>query len=260
MNLEHLARTISDWIALKVRQSGARGVVIGLSGGVDSATVMALSQRALGQRVLAVIMPCESIEDNAKDALEIAGRFRVPAVTVPLDKPYRQLVELLPDATQTARANLKARLRMAVLYSYANTLNYLVAGTGNRTEIAVGYFTKYGDGAADILPIGGLLKRQVRELARCLEIPASIIDKTPSAGLWLGQTDEEELGLSYELLDRVIEALDEDREPAVEPQVAAKVKALIEASHHKRALPPICPVGSPPTCIGTALGAAPGRR
>ncbi len=243
MNVERFSKTISEWIAGRVQEAGAEGVVVGLSGGVDSAVVLALCRCALGEKVLAVISPCESAEQDEKDALEVASALGVEVLEVQLDRPYRGLIELLARPTEIARANLKARLRMAVLYFYANTLNYLVSGTGNRSELAVGYFTKYGDGAADILPIGAVLKRQVRELARHLGIQQRIIDKPPSAGLWPGQTDEEELGLSYDTLDEIIEAIDDERPPAAPADAVAKVEALIEGSRHKRAPPPVCPVG-----------------
>ncbi len=253
MKAEHLSKVIGDWIARKVHEAGAKGVVVGLSGGVDSAVVLALSRRALGENVLGVIMPCESREQDAKDALEMASALWVATVRVDLDRPYHQLLELLPTGVAMAKANLKARLRMTVLYSYANTLDYLVAGTGNKSELTVGYFTKYGDGGADILPIGGLLKRHVRDLAKHLKIPARIIQKPPSAGLWPGQTDEEELGISYEVLDEIIDALDANRRPAAPAEAVRRVKALVEASGHKRALPAICPVG---TRSGTPEGTA----
>ena len=243
MNVEEVARKISGWMADRTRAAGARGVAVGLSGGVDSAVVLALAQRGLGPDVLGVMMPCESPGRDANDALEVAASLGVATSTVHLGGPYRKLLEVIPSGSELAKANLKARLRMATLYFFANTLNYLVAGTGNKSELAVGYFTKYGDGAADILPIGGLLKRQVRELAAHLGVPRKIVDKPPSAGLWPGQTDEGELGISYEALDEIIDAIDAGREPAAPAETVAKVKARIDASHHKRMCPPICEVG-----------------
>ena len=133
-----------------------------------------------------------------------------------------------------ALANVKPRLRMTALYFVANSLNYLVAGTGNRSELTIGYFTKYGDGAADVLPIGPLLKSEVQALARELEIPAPIIEKTPSAGLWLGQTDEHEMGFSYADLERYLTAGPD----AVSPALAMRIERLVRSSEHKRALAP----------------------
>jgi NAD+ synthase len=128
---------------------------------------------------------------------------------------------------------------MITLYYFANNLNYLVAGTGNKSEALVGYFTKYGDGGVDILPLGGLLKTEVRELARELDIPEKIIDKTPSAGLWQGQTDEAELGITYQDLDKTLQALESGKTSALPPKLVAKVKNLIAISEHKRRPPPI---------------------
>ena len=141
------------------------------------------------------------------------------------------------DAIQTRRplANVKPRLRMTTLYLLANSLGYLVAGTGNRSELSIGYFTKHGDGAADLLPIGHLVKSEVRALARELNVPGAIIERTPSAGLWIGQSDEEEMGFTYAQLERY---LDEGPQ-GVSPAIAMKIERLIRSSEHKRALPPI---------------------
>ncbi|MFN3966799.1 MAG: NAD(+) synthase, partial [Endomicrobiia bacterium] len=129
-----------------------------------------------------------------------------------------------------ARGNLKPRLRMLVLYYFANKLNYLVAGTGNKSEIMMGYFTKYGDGGVDILPIGDLLKKDVIQLARKLEIPERIINKKPSAGLWPGQTDEEEMGITYKKLDKILESKSKN----------SKIENIIKKTEHKRKPPEIC--------------------
>ena len=135
--------------------------------------------------------------------------------------------------TRLARANLKARLRMVTLYHVANQMKYLVAGSGNRSELTVGYFTKHGDSGVDILPLGNLVKKEVRELARFLKIPPAIIDKPPSAGLWAGQTDEAEMGFSYEALDRYILTGDAPEE------IKKRIVALKAASVHKCTTPPV---------------------
>ena len=127
-------------------------------------------------------------------------------------------------------ANLKPRLRMSTLYFIANSLNYLVVGTGNRSELTIGYFTKHGDGAADLLPLGRLLKSEVRELAIELEIPQSIIDKAPSAGLWAGQTDEDEMGFAYSDLERYLKGGPE----GVAPALAMRIERLVRTTEHKR--------------------------
>ena len=240
MDATRVAGAIAGWIRERTQEAGARGIVVGLSGGLDSAVVLALSRMAVGEHVLAVIMPCQSVGDDALHAAEAAQAFDVRTTTVELDGPYEQLLALLPEGAAMASANLKARPRMATLYYHANSLNCLVAGTGNRSELAVGYFTKYGDGGVDILPIGGLLKTQVRLLAAELGVPQAIIDKPPSAGLLPGQTDEGELGLTYEMLDRTIEALDKGEQPDAPEGVVDRIRALIRAASHKGSLPPVC--------------------
>ena len=128
---------------------------------------------------------------------------------------------------------------MSVLYYFANSLNYLVVGTGNRSEFQIGYFTKYGDGGCDILPLAGLLKREVRKLAKDLGIPNEIIVRPPSAGLWKGQTDEGEIGLEYDDLDRCLVAIKNGKTKGIEKKSLAKVKSMVRASDHKRKMPPI---------------------
>ena len=169
----------------------------------------------------------------------MAAKFSIPTTEVVLDDIFTALRQILPDykssptASLTAQANLKARLRMLTLYYIANQLQYMVAGSGNKSELSVGYFTKYGDGGADILPLGALVKGHVIELARYFGIPQEVIDKPPSAGLWEGQTDEAEMGISYNALDHYLltgESSDELRK---------KIEAMIAANAHKRTMPPI---------------------
>jgi NAD+ synthase len=138
---------------------------------------------------------------------------------------------------QMPEANVKPRLRMTALYFIANSLNYLVAGTGNRSEVALGYFTKYGDGGVDLLPIGGLLKSEVRALGRDLGVPERVIVKPPTAGLWVGQTDEAEMGFTYDTLEAYLR----DGPSAVDHAVAERIERLRKVSDHKRALPPVGP-------------------
>jgi NAD+ synthase len=234
-----LVDQLVGWIAESVRGQGARGAVVGLSGGIDSAVTAALCVRALGDDVLGVMMPCESDRTDEEDALLMVSDLDLAAVTVRLDGVFDSFVDALPDAELKVRANLKPRLRMAALYYLANTHSYLVVGTGNKTELMLGYFTKYGDGGVDLLPLGGLYKTQVRQLARELDIPRRIVEKPPSAGLWAGQTDEEELGMAYEDLDRTLEAIEGCR-PKDGPQGALRrVARMIGSSAHKRTCVPI---------------------
>ena len=239
MNIEALAEKLTSWIRDEITARGSLGVVVGISGGIDSSVLAVLCQRAFPRNTLGVLIPCHSNPEDKAHAQAVAEKFNIPTVEVVLDEIYSTLLEKLPDLnTDTAlrhlaQANLKPRLRMVTLYYIANQLKYMVAGSGNRSEVAIGYFTKYGDGGVDIMPLGNLVKAQVKELASFLGIPQPIIDKPPSAGLWEGQTDEAEMGISYEALDRFIltgEAPDEVRK---------KLEAMMARSAHKRSLPPI---------------------
>lgn len=237
-----LADRISKWMTAYLRGAGARGFVVGLSGGVDSAVVAVLAQRAvqdIGKHLLGVLMPCHSIAEDADLARLLARTFDIETVTVDLAPAYDALLAALPPGSDLARANLKPRLRMTTLYYLANEREYLVAGTGNRSELMAGYFTKYGDGGVDLLPLGDLLKTQVWDLARELGVPAAIVNRAPSAGLWRGQTDEEDLGVTYAALDRTLAALERDDTSDVDPVTLTRVQELIACSTHKRVLPPI---------------------
>jgi NAD+ synthase len=243
------AADIADWIQQQVTGASARGVVVGLSGGLDSAVVARLCQIAMPSRVVSAILPCHSDPRDERDAKLVASHFGLPVVGIDLGPTYDLLVNDLktmflqiPDDQAAAAgtstdikaslplANIKPRLRMSALYFIANSLNYLVAGTGNRSELTIGYFTKYGDGAVDLLPLARLLKSEVRELAADLEVPQSIMDKPPSAGLWAGQTDEDEMGFSYSDLERYLT----DGPDAVAPALAMRIERLMRSTEHKR--------------------------
>ncbi len=238
-----LADRISAWIREKVEEAGAQGVVVGMSGGVDSSTVAVLAKRAMGHGMLGLIMPCHSDPTDVKHARLVAEKFGIETEYVDLTPVFDRLVEALPPGDRVARGNIKPRLRMTVLYYFANSRNYLVVGSGNKSEIMVGYFTKYGDGGVDILPIGDLLKTQVRELAWELGIPEEIIAKPPSAGLWEGQTDEGEMGITYEELDAIIRAIEAGDTSRCDKKALEKVRRMMAASAHKRAPIPICKIG-----------------
>ncbi len=245
---------IVEWLRQRLNRAGARGFVIGLSGGVDSAVVARLCQAAAPANTVGVLMPCHGDPRDEADATLVADHFRIPTIRVDLAPTYdhftttlRAAAQALPQeqfpdgahATEDIKArlplaNVQPRLRMTTLYFVANTLNYMVAGTGNRSELSIGYFTKYGDGGVDLLPIGELLKSEVREAARELGVPDPVIDKAPSAGLWLGQTDEAEMGFSYAELENYLKTGAE----AVSPALAMRIERLIRTSEHKRALPP----------------------
>jgi NAD+ synthase len=236
------------WLAERRQSAGARGFVFGLSGGIDSAVVSRLCQLAAPDNVLGLLLPCHSDPQDERDGRLVADAFRIPVARVDLGTTFDELtatvdravddVSHAPDVIdikqQMPRANVKPRLRMTTLYLVANALNYLVVGTGNRSEITIGYYTKYGDGGVDLLPIGGLVKSEVRALAQALDVPQAILDKAPSAGLWLGQTDESEMGFTYAMLEQYLE------DPgAVTPEVARRIERLRATSDHKRAMPPV---------------------
>jgi NAD+ synthase len=237
-----LSKDISNWIKKTAKRSGAKGLVFGLSGGIDSACVAALSKMALGDNVLGLIMPCQSDSKDEEFARLVADKFKIKLEKIDLKPMYDRFVEALPDSGKMALANIKPRLRMITLYYFANKLNYLVVGTGNKSELSVGYFTKYGDGGVDILPLGGLLKTEIRQLAKELDIPDAIIKRVPTAGLWEGQSDESELGISYEELDKTIVSLELSKsKKGASGQAAKKVQKLINNSDHKRICIPVYP-------------------
>ena len=235
-----LADTIADWISARVSAAGLTGAVIGLSGGIDSAVVSGLCARAVGrENVLGIIMPSHSSPADVEDAELTATTWGIESTTIDLTALYDQVIATLPPGNQMANANIKPRLRMITLYHHANTLGRLVVGTGNRSELMIGYFTKYGDGGVDILPIGSLYKHQVRDLAREIGVPQRIIDRPPSAGLWEGQTDEEEMGLSYAVLDQTLAALDSGDTGDIDPVIFERVRTMVTSTAHKRQLAPI---------------------
>lgn len=230
---------ISRWIKDQVEQANAKGVVVGLSGGLDSAVVAALAKRSLRDEVLGLILPCHSQKEDEEDANIVASHLQLETCTIDLTSAYDSLIAILPSADKNTTANIKPRLRMISLYYFASLKNYLVAGTGNKSEISVGYFTKYGDGGTDFLPLGDLFKSQVIEIAKKLSLPEAIINKPPSAGLWPGQTDEGELKLTYEKLDQAILDITSNHAKATPPDIRSRVEELIKSSEHKRAPIPI---------------------
>lgn len=233
-----LAELISDWIKRKVEEARAKGVVVGLSGGLDSSVTAILCKMALPDNTLALIMPCFSSSADIKDAKFIANKHNIETKLIDLSHDFSSLLKTLDPLAHDRKANMaianiKPRLRMITLYYFANKLNYLVVGTGNRSELSIGFFTKYGDGGVDILPLGNLLKTEVKELAKELGVPATIIKKVPSAGLLPGQTDEDEIGMKYEEIDRILSAIDSHDLTQCDPKKVAKIKYMIEKSRHK---------------------------
>jgi len=252
VNLDYkgVAEALSAFVQSIVESAGVKGVVVGVSGGVDSATTLALSVKALGpQRVLALIMPDSDVTPirDVEDAKKLVEMFGVNHKTIdikPIIERYVEEANIKPN--RRSLGNLRARVRMTLLYLYANMHNLLVAGTGDRSEILIGYFTKYGDSAVDFLPIGSLYKTQVRRLALHLGIPENIALKPSSPRLWPGHLAERELGMSYEEVDLALYALFDlglNIEEAVEAtglprEKVEKVLMMHKASEHKRRMPP----------------------
>lgn len=221
-----------DWIAEYVKISKANGVIVGLSGGKDSATVLAMAVNALGkEKVIAVSMPCNSIASDFDDAKECADKFGVKFITVDLSSTYAEFEKEVSKAQELSREatiNVKPRLRMTTLYSIAQSLGYLVIGTGNLCEAMVGYTTKWGDSAADFNPIANFTVDEVLKIGEYLGIPETIIKKAPNDGLG-GQTDEEKLGVKYSQIAEMIEKGDIEDKTAKE-----NILKKFNNSKHKR--------------------------
>jgi NAD+ synthase len=243
--MKRIADRIAAWLRDYLVSAGADGYVLGLSGGVDSATTAGLAVRAVGpERVLAALLPCHSQPRDARLGQRVADTFGISTVTVDLSETFDLLVEALPPAEHLlAKANIKPRLRMTALYFLAQSHNYLVLGGGNKTELEVGYFTKYGDGGVDLLPLGDLYKTEVWELARELGVPQEVIDRPPTAGLWPSQTDEDEMGITYEALDQTLRAIASGNTDDIDPDTLEKVRGMMRNSAHKRAMPPVFLIG-----------------
>lgn len=244
-----LARTIlTGFIHSEITRSGFSRAVVGLSGGIDSALACYLAAEALGpQNVLAVCMPYKtSSPDSLAHAQLVIDALGVQTLTVPITEMVDPLFARFPDVSQMRRGNAMARARMIVLYDQSEAFRGLVVGTGNKTEILLGYSTLFGDSANALNPIGDLYKTQVRQLSRAIGLPSIIIDKPPSADLWKDQTDEGELGFTYAEVDKLLYLLVDQRyspEDCIADGFAAdfvhKVVERIRRNHFKRILPPI---------------------
>ncbi|AWB27167.1 NAD+ synthase [Halococcoides cellulosivorans] len=241
---------VTDFVREFVDRAGVERAVIGLSGGVDSSTVAAVASEALGpDAVHGLVMP-SSVDDDEimSDAERLAEQLGIAYDVLPVGEIVETTADLAPEVRddRMAMGNLRVRARTLVNYSVANAEDAIVLGTGNRTESLIGYFTKYGDGAVDCLPIANLYKQQVRQLARDLGVPESIAGRTPTAGMWLDQTDEAELGVEYDTLDSILALHVEGGVPAtatartigVDREVVRDVRELYERSAHKRSMPP----------------------
>lgn len=251
MNLEIVQDKIIDFIWNETHKAGVSGAVIGISGGIDSALATALTVKALGKdKVLGIHMPESGLTSavDTEDAIAVSDWLGIELRIIDISEIFSTFMNSVPDSESAGylcKGNLKARIRMALLYFHANHMNRMVIGTGNKTEILLGYYTKYGDGGVDIEPIGGLYKTEVWGLSRMLGVPEPIITKKPSAGLWKGQTDEAELGISYVKVDNVLRLLEQNEAPEtiistldVSREQLNSVMKRIETNEHKRRAPP----------------------
>jgi NAD+ synthase len=253
INAPFVEKLLVRFIRDEFGRCGCERAVLGLSGGLDSAVCAALAARALGPRnVLGLIMPCgDSSPKDHRDAVDLARRLGIRHATVDIAPQIEAYFAARPKAGRIRRGNKMARERMAILYDRSAEEGSLVLGTSNKTELLIGYGTIYGDMACAINPMGDLYKTQVRELAARLRIPAAIRRKAPTAGLWPGQTDEGEIGLTYEEIDAILWARVEGRRSRKEivaaghrPAAVDLVLRRIKASEFKRHLPPIAKISS----------------
>lgn len=234
-NIEKICFDLVEWLQNKVKKANANGLVFGLSGGIDSAVIAGLAKKAFPDNSLGIIMPCHSDPIDEEHGRLVADGLKLNTTKVDLSNSFDVLLESMPGNynNKMAISNLKPRLRMTTLYYYGQSNNYLVVGSSNKSEFTVGYFTKHGDSGVDLLPLVSFVKSDIRELARYLNIPDIIIEKPPTAGLWENQTDEDEMGFSYDVLDHYIKTGKGPKE------TVEKIKKMNDRSEHKRVYPAI---------------------
>jgi NAD+ synthase len=248
INTKLVEQILVSFLKTEISRAGFSRGVVGLSGGVDSSLACALAVKALGaENVLGVRMPYRtSSEDSLRHAEMIIQHTGIVGRTFPITKMVDAYLKDVDGASEVRKGNVMARSRMTVLYDQSAAFEGLVIGTGNKTEILLGYTTLYGDSACALNPLGDLYKTQVRQLARAISIPDEIIEKPPSADLWEGQTDEGELGFTYEEVDRLLVHLVDGRYSKEDciglgfaPDFVERVMRMVQRNHFKRVLPPI---------------------
>ena len=242
-NYENITKLIQKFIADKIEEYHSEGVILGLSGGIDSAVLAYLCKDSLKEKTLALIMPDTDVTPNSEteDALKMISLTGIPYKLIDI-KPIVNEYSMYLEPNQRSKGNLRARIRSNILYYYANAKNYLVLGSSDKSEYMIGYFTKFGDGASDITPIISLYKLQVREIAKFLKVPENVISKKSSPHLWKEHEAEEELGLSYEEIDSILFCLyeknmtieDTSKITEIDIQSIEKIQNLHKNSQHKR--------------------------
>lgn len=251
INPELVRHILTRFIRSEITRTGITRAVLGLSGGIDSALVAYLAVEALGaENVLTVRMPYKTSSQNSlDDAQLVINDLQTPTLTIPITDMADALISNDPEMSNMRKGNIMARCRMVTLYDQSEAFKGLVIGTGNKTEILLGYSTLFGDSAHAINPIGDLYKAQIRQLSRAVGVPKAILDKAPSADLWTGQTDEAELGFTYEEADKLLFLLVDQRyspEECVEAGFDQKFVDLvlrrIRRNHFKRVMPPVAKI------------------
>ncbi len=253
INPEETSTIITEFIRTYVQNSGCKRVVLGLSGGIDSSVAAVLCKEALGKNnVFCLFMPDGvTPEEDRKHQEMLVKKFDLKSKHIDISSIVEQVSSVCENTDdKMTLSNIKARIRMILLYSYANETSSLVCGTSNKSELLIGYFTKYGDGGIDFSPLGDLYKTQIYQLAQYLKIPKPIITKAPTAGLWPGQTDEKELGMSYNVLDKILYGLELKvdieniaRDAGVKKSEIERICTMSKKSQHKRRTPLIPKLG-----------------